>query len=419
LLAEALRLTEGVPATNERIELLVSVASAFARLDIALGADEHQALERLLARAKLAAAEAPQRFGSIKLLYFYSASCATCRTVKPLIKKIQDLHLGAEIRQMDASGREAIVLHKALAMRVHLPERDHSIVPAVFSTAQAVVGPYITMDRLEALAESARGLPAPWELSAGDQQAAELALKLQFRKLTPLVVIVGGLVDGVNPCAFAVIIFFITYMSYLSKGRREIVLAGTLFTLAVFITYLAIGVALYEVMGQLQRWSDLLRKILTGVMAAFVLLLAALSFIDGLHCLRGRTDRVVLKLPDGLRKRIRLLVARRMRLNTLAFASIVLGAAVALLEFPCTGQLYAPIAFALHGLESERLTALKWLVVYNLCFIAPLVVVFLGVLFGTTNERISALFQRHMATTKLALAAVFLGLFAVLILLPW
>ena len=108
-----------------------------------------------------------------------------------------------------------------------------------------------------------------------------------------------------------------------------------------------------------------------------------------------------------------------MRLHALVFATPVLGAAVAFLEFPCTGQVFAPIVYVLHNVASERASALAWLVLYNLCFILPLVGVFLLVLFAVTSEQLTALYQRHMAKTKFALAAVFLGLVALLALITW
>ena len=54
--------------------------------------------------------------------------------------------------------------------------------------------------------------------------------------------------------------------------------------------------------------------------------------------------------------------------------------------------------------------ALALLALYNLCFIAPLLVVFGASYLGVSSGRITALFQAHMGKVKLGLAVVFIGL---------
>ncbi|MHC4593300.1 MAG: hypothetical protein ACYS8L_11510, partial [Planctomycetota bacterium] len=139
---------------------------------------------------------------------------------------------------------------------------------------------------------------------------------------------------------------------------------------------------------------------------------AVLSFRDGVRCLKGRTADLTLSLPDSLKSKIRLAISKRARLGLTVGATAVLGAAVALFELPCTGQVYVPIAFALHHLPDYLWGPIGWLLLYNLCFIAPLVAVFLGVFFGLTSERLTAVFRRHIAKTKFAMAAVFAALAA-------
>ena len=45
---------------------------------------------------------------------------------------------------------------------------------------------------------------------------------------------VAGLIDGVNPCAFATIIFLISMLAFLVQGKREMLTIGFGFTFAVF-----------------------------------------------------------------------------------------------------------------------------------------------------------------------------------------
>ena len=119
------------------------------------------------------------------------------------------------------------------------------------------------------------------------------------------------------------------------------------------------------------------------------------------------------KLPDSLRKRIRLTMTRRTREGLTIAGAVSLGTLVALLEFPCTGQVYGPIIW---HIAREPAGALGWLLLYNLFFILPLVVVFLCILFGLRSGQLTAFFQRHLATVKFALAGLFLLLAVTLVL---
>jgi cytochrome c biogenesis protein CcdA len=97
------------------------------------------------------------------------------------------------------------------------------------------------------------------------------------------------------------------------------------------------------------------------------------------------------------------------RTAALVGSSLVLGFLVSLFEFACTGQVYLPLLGYLARVHRQA-DAIGLLLLYNLCFIAPLLAVFAASYLGVSSGRITTLFQRHMGTVKLLLAAVFLGL---------
>jgi len=250
----------------------------------------------------------------------------------------------------------------------------------------------------------------PWEKDPELRRLGGAAFQSYYENLTLPLVIGGGLVDGINPCAFAVIIFFITYMTYVGKTRKEMAQAGVIYTAAVFATYFAIGLGLNKVFGTVPTSA---RRVLYVVMIVLLLVAAGLSFLDALRCLRGQVQDIKLKLPEAAKNKIRQVITRQARSGLTAAGALVTGVVVAFLEFPCTGQVYAPIVA---HLSADPAGAIGWLLLYNLCFIVPLVIVFLCILFGVTSQQFSALFQRHVAKTKFALTALFVMLVAVLVL---
>ena len=68
-----------------------------------------------------------------------------------------------------------------------------------------------------------------------------VSILTRFRSLSVAAVVLAGLIDGVNPCAFATILFFVSYLAVSRRQRREMLLVGGAFALGVFVTYFAVG----------------------------------------------------------------------------------------------------------------------------------------------------------------------------------
>src|SRR5512147_2734826 len=80
------------------------------------------------------------------------------------------------------------------------------------------------------------------------------AMRMYLPQITLPAVVVAGLVDGINPCAFTVLLLFITAMTAsLGAGegnvrsiRARLLGMGSVYIAAVFLTYLALGVGLLK-----------------------------------------------------------------------------------------------------------------------------------------------------------------------------
>ncbi|HVO39924.1 MAG TPA: DUF1573 domain-containing protein [Spirochaetia bacterium] len=224
-------------------------------------------------------------------------------------------------------------------------------------------------------------------------------------RLAVLPVIAAGLVDGVNPCAFTTLIFLLASLALAGRGRREVLVIGALFSLAVFLTYLGIGYGLFTALRAataVNVISVVLRWVLVAVLAVF----AIISLYDYALIRRGRPTEILLQLPPVLKKQIHNSIRTRVRTAAIAGSSLALGFLVSVFEFACTGQVYLPLLTVMARMRRGP-EALALLVLYNFCFIIPLLVVFAANYLGVSSQRITALFQRHMGATKVVLAAVF------------
>ncbi len=105
----------------------------------------------------------------------------------------------------------------------------------------------------------------------------------------------------------------------------------------------------------------------------------------------------------------------RVNLSRLVLSALVTGFLVSILEAVCTGQLYLPtIAFVLKS-TPLKLQALLYLVIYNLMFILPLLIIFLLALFGVTSGQFANFLKKNLAGVKIIMVLVFfsLGIFLI------
>lgn len=224
-------------------------------------------------------------------------------------------------------------------------------------------------------------------------------------RLAVVPVALAGLIDGVNPCAFTTLIFLLASLALAGRGRREVLLIGSLFSTSVFLTYLGIGLGLFAVLRAATAVS-LVSVVLRWVIGALLSAFALMSVYDYAMIRSGRPAEILLQLPSALKRQVHASIRTRVRTVALAGSSLTLGFLVSIFEFACTGQVYLPMLAWLVRMR-QGVTALALLLLYNFCFIIPLLVVFAASFLGVSSEKVTGLFQAHMGKVKLALAAVF------------
>jgi len=81
---------------------------------------------------------------------------------------------------------------------------------------------------------------------------------------------------------------------------------------------------------------------------------------------------------------------------------------ISLIELACTGQVYLPTIVFVLGVPELRVRGLFYLLVYNILFVTPLVIVFLLAYWGTASEQLGQFINRRTGAIKLATGGLFL-----------
>lgn len=245
-------------------------------------------------------------------------------------------------------------------------------------------------------------------------------VRAAFSQITFWAIVGAGLVDGINPCAFAVIVFFVSFLTVYKYTRKEILVVGSAYCVAVFVAYVLIGLGLFRFLYAMKGFYWVIKAFYVAT-AALCLVFFALAVYDFvIYKKTGRSEKMLLQLPAGLKVRIHSIIRFFLRdkqdsVWRLALAALAVGFAVSLVEAVCTGQVYLPTVVLIMQDEALRLKALAYLLLYNLMFIVPLIVVFGLALAGYESQTFNQWLKKHLGLTKLLLCGVFLGLFLLLI----
>ncbi len=358
-----------------------------------------------------------QPANTAQLDVFYSPSCHVCQKAKKeFIPRLENTFPGRlHIQFRDLSDMEAYTY------LLNLEER-HSVVlenipPIFYMNGRFLNGKGLDARALENFVRSSfavRDMPP-----AGVPSVDLLA---RFRGFTPLIIAGAGLIDGINPCAFTVIVFFVSFLALQGYRKRELIVIGSLFICAVFITYFLLGVGVFEFLYSLRGFWRIVQTA-NVVIGSLSIGLGCLAFMDGIRFYRsgGKTDDLFLQLPFSIKKRIQKVIGiayrkdgrantARRNLILLGVSALVTGFLVSLLEAVCTGQTYLPTIAFVFKTTPLRFTAFAYLVLYNAMFIVPLLVIFVFALMGATSLQFSAFLRRHMLLIKFAMAVFFVGI---------
>jgi len=353
-----------------------------------------------------------------KLIVFYSPTCHKCIEIKAeLMPDIEKEFKGRiQIEYRDITDIENYKL--LLSLKEKYGSKIENTLPVFYFQGHFLNGRgqikealrYLISKSLSQEPEGKPGLPS-------------IDLVAYFKTFKTIGIITAGLEDGINPCAFTVIVFFISFLSLQGYKRRELIIIGLTFIFAVFITYLAIGLGLFGFLYKLSGFG-IISKIFNLTVGVLSIILGILALYDFFKFKKtGQTEGMILQLPQAVKNQIHSIIGLHYRKPKeqgegaikphtfrLIISALVTGFLVSFLELVCTGQLYLPTINFVMKTTPFKLQALIYLLLYNLMFITPLVIIFLFALLGVTSEQFSKVLKKHLSTIKIVMAILFFGL---------
>ena len=211
---------------------------------------------------------------------------------------------------------------------------------------------------------------------------------------------VSAIVDSINPCAFSILIVSLIFLFSVGSTTSKVIRYGLVYIFGIFVAYFLIGLGLLQALHIFNT-----PHFMSKVGAVMLVIFGTVSILEVLI----PSFPIKLGVPQGAHQKMNQLL-EKMSLP----AMFLLGGLVGLCEFPCTGGPYLMGIGLLHDSRTYWQGA-GYLILYNLIFVLPLVLILLT----AGNERLVAkvktLQQQNKKAVKLT-AGLAMILLAILIM---
>ena len=348
--------------------------------------------------------------GDVCIIYFYSPTCPHCRQVKPFIDSMEKTYQeDVRLTRLDVTDPRNIRLYEKLCSK-----RDYEgkSIPLVGINDRLLIGENQIRENLEdeikrGIAMDEKSCPLGEEYCPMSNYSTEDSdplisgiESLDFYSIMP-VIVVAGLGDGVNPCAFIILVFVMVFLQKISGSKRRLVKVTLAYIIMLFLSNVALGLLYYGFTVRLGI-PDIIR---TGVII-ICLVAGAINIKDFFAYGKG----VSLGIPKRTKDYLQSLINKAS-----VPAAVVLGVSVAVLEAPCSVPIYRAVIELLRSAGSGIWSILPYILLYNLMFIVPLIVIAVAVYVGYRADILEQSSLRLKRYMKLTMGILLLVLAALLV----
>lgn len=312
------------------------------------------------------------------IYYFYGDGCPQCEKVSPFLDQLSSKYPNLEIKRFEIyKNRDNALLLTQYFEGFGVSIADRGI-PAVFISKSYLIGEKPILGSLENKIIGSPGASCPLPSVSNASGTSETPCSLEGTCTVggvgagSLLTIIGAaLVDSINPCAITVLLML--FSALLLAGQKGRALrAGFAFILAVYLSYFIFGLGIFSAI-RISGLSSLVYKLVGGL----AIVVGLLNIKDYIWYGGGG---FVMEIPRRWRHTLKDILSA----VTSPVGAFIAGFAVTLFELPCTG---GPYFFAL-GLLANKVTTLgvvPYLLLYNVFFVLPLIILTFLLYFGFTN----------------------------------
>ena len=347
---------------------------------------------------------------NVDIVVFGTKTCSECKEASHYIEELKEKNEALKVTYYDVISEENELKQFNYANTYKISPKDYSSIPTVYVGGEVFIG---TLEIKSGLKEqidkyiNKKETYQPLEIKELNYEAMRKSKMSMISGFVGSSVFTAGLVDGVNPCSIAMMLFFISLLTSYRSDKNSILIMGLTFIAGIFLAYLGIGVGLFKFLYKIDGLDQMLMVIYiaTFVLAAF---LVYKNIQDYYYIKNNQYEKVKTQLPKFLKHLIHNRIRKNMSMKYIYLSAFLSGFVISFLEFFCTGQIYLPtIAFVL-STNSTSSMALNYLILYNIAFVMPLIMICITMRIGSHIMDVSQILVNQLDKIKLMNAALFL-----------
>jgi len=342
------------------------------------------------------------------IVYFFSETCPHCRNLRPFIAEMEQKYEGKiALTKYDVSNPENIAVYNKFCISKNYTQKG---IPILGVNDRLLIGEDEIRQNLED--EIIRGVYMEnkicplegMECHINNQSEnntgtnpliPQVGEKLNFLAVLP-VVLFTGLADGVNPCAFAVLIFIMAFLQQIAGNRKRLLKVTVSYIVAVLLVNICLGIFYFYTSIQIG-----FPQVIRYIAIALAIVAGLINIKDFFWYGKGFS----LEIPKRSKKYIESLATK-----ATVSAALILGVLVALLEAPCSVPIYLTILEVLKSHGSAILGVMPYILLYNLMFILPLVILATMIYIGASAKGLEKWRESNRRYMKLAIGLILIGL---------
>jgi hypothetical protein len=314
----------------------------------------------------------------IVLEFFISSKpCDSCDEKKPIVNIIENIY------------KENITVERFLVHKDDYEENYNKFVRYGFKIVPAVVVkntsaeifnvllPYedITeenlIDAIEYHMQGNYSYPVP------DKEKDELCISSPFGEICinfsqaslPIITILIGAIDSVNPCSFFVLLFLLSILLY-TKSRKKMIFVGSIFIFFSGFIYFLLMTAILNFVFVVKN--QYIISIMAGIIAV---IFGILNIKDFFYFKKGPSTGISDKQRSKLAKQMRKII-KITSLPSLFFSTAILAISANTVELLCS--FYLPFIYTGTILPQYNLGIMErylYLIFYNIVYVIPLMII--------------------------------------------
>jgi len=301
--------------------------------------------------------------------FFYGEGCPHCAKTEPEINKLEvQSQFPVIVHRFEIyNNRSNVILLNKYFEAYNIPEKERGV-PIVFLKDDYYSGDERILNTLYDDLSKRKGLKCPNIDSVFSNNTSKSE---KINTLSIITVIGAAIVDSINPCAIAVLLILMSAL-LVSGNKKRALGAGIAFTFSIYIAYFLFGLGIFSALQ------------ISGLSYWFYKFIGIIAILIGIFNIKDffwyGGAGFVMEIPRSWRPTLKKMLGS----VTSPLGAFFMGFLVCLLELPCTG---GPYIFIL-GLLAEKTTmisSIPILLLYNLFFVLPLIIITFAIYFGFSN----------------------------------